>query len=92
MEPRHIYEAMLTGPQQMPVFSDEVITPEQKRDVIAYIQSIDEAPKYGGFAMGAIGPVSEGMFAWIAGIGGLVGFAIWIASHTARSSRKGAQQ
>ena len=23
---KHLYEAMLTGPQQMPVFSDEVLT------------------------------------------------------------------
>jgi ubiquinol-cytochrome c reductase cytochrome c subunit len=41
--------------------------------------------------MGALGPVSEGMFAWLAGIGSLVAFAIWIASHTAKSSKKGAQ-
>ena len=92
VEPVHIYEALITGPQQMPVFSDEVLTPEQKRDVIAYIESIDETPRYGGFSMGSLGPVSEGMFAWLAGIGGLVGFAIWIASHTARSTRKGASQ
>ena len=92
VEPVHIYEALITGPQQMPVFSDEVLTPEQKRDVIAYIEQIDETPNYGGFAMGSLGPVSEGMFAWVAGIGGLVGFSIWIASHTARTSRKGASQ
>ncbi len=92
VDPVHIYEALITGPQQMPVFSDEVITPEQKRDVIAYIQSIDDTPAYGGFQMGSLGPVSEGMFAWIAGIGGLVVFAIWIASHTARTTRKGASQ
>ncbi len=92
VEPVHIYEALITGPQQMPVFSDEVLTPEQKRDVIAYIEQIDTTPRYGGFSMGSLGPVSEGMFAWIAGIGGLVGFAIWIASHTARTTRKGASQ
>jgi ubiquinol-cytochrome c reductase cytochrome c subunit len=92
VEPVHIYEALITGPQQMPVFSDEVLTPEEKRDVIAYIESIEEAPKYGGFAMGALGPVSEGLFAWVVGIGGLVVFAIWIASHTARTTRKGASQ
>ncbi len=89
VEPRYIYEALITGPQQMPLFSDEVITPEDKRAIIAYVQSIEESPKVGGFNMGSLGPVSEGMFAWIVGIGGLVGFAIWIASHTARSSRKG---
>lgn len=89
--PKHIYEALVTGPQQMPVFSDEVVTPDQKRDIIAYIESIEESPKVGGFTMGGLGPVSEGMFAWIVGIGSCVVFAIWIASHTARSSRKGAQ-
>ena len=90
VDPKYIYEALITGPQQMPLFSDEVLTPEEKRDIIAYIQSIEETPSYGGFAMGGLGPVSEGMFAWIVGIGSCVGFAIWIASHTARS-RKGAQ-
>jgi ubiquinol-cytochrome c reductase cytochrome c subunit len=91
VEPRYIYEALVTGPQQMPVFSDQVLTPDEKRDIIAYIQSIEQSPKYGGFTMGGLGPVSEGMFAWIVGIGACVGFAIWIASHTARS-RKGVQQ
>jgi ubiquinol-cytochrome c reductase cytochrome c subunit len=90
VDPKYIYEALVTGPQQMPVFSDEVLTPDEKRDIIAYIQSIEESPKYGGFNMGGLGPVSEGMFAWIVGIGSCVGFAIWIASHTARS-RNGAQ-
>jgi ubiquinol-cytochrome c reductase cytochrome c subunit len=84
---KHLYEAMLTGPQQMPVFSDDVLKPEEKRDVIAYLKSIEEAPNPGGFGMGAFGPVSEGLFAWIVGIGGLVGFAVWIAAHTTRSKK-----
>ena len=85
---RHIYEAMLTGPQQMPVFSDEVLTPEQKRDIIAYLKALEENPNYGGLAMGAYGPVSEGLFAWVVGMGSLVAFAIWIAAHTTRSKKK----
>jgi ubiquinol-cytochrome c reductase cytochrome c subunit len=89
VDPKHVYEAMVTGPQQMPVFSDDVLEPEQKRDIIAYLNSIQEQPKYGGSTLGSYGPVAEGMFAWIGGIGVLVGFAVWIASHTARSSRKG---
>ena len=87
---KHIYEAMLTGPQQMPVFSDRVLKPEEKRDVIAYLDSIESAPNYGGSGLGSIGPVSEGLFAWIIGIGGCVGFAVWIASHSTRS-KKGAR-
>ncbi len=89
VEPRHIYEAMITGPQQMPVFSDGVITSADKRDIIAYLKSIEDNPKYGGSNLGSFGPVSEGMFAWVVGIGALVGFAVWIAANGARSTRKG---
>ena len=85
---KHMYEAMLTGPQQMPVFSDEVLKPDEKRDIIAYVRSLEESPNYGGFALGALGPVSEGMFAWLLGIGSLVGFAIWIAASSTRSKKE----
>jgi ubiquinol-cytochrome c reductase cytochrome c subunit len=81
---KHIYEAMQTGPQQMPKFSDEVITPEDKRNVIAYIKSVENQPNYGGLAGGGLGPVADGVITWIIGIGALVGFAIWIGAHGAR--------
>jgi ubiquinol-cytochrome c reductase cytochrome c subunit len=85
---RHIYEAMLTGPGQMDNFSNGNLSPEEKRDVIAYLYSLREQPQYGGFDLGGMGPVSEGLFAWLVGIGALVGFATWIAAHTARSSKR----
>jgi ubiquinol-cytochrome c reductase cytochrome c subunit len=84
---KHIYEALITGPQQMPVFSDGVLKPSEKRDIIAYLNSVDKNPKYGGSSLGSYGPVSEGMFAWLLGIGACVGFAVWIASHSTRSTR-----
>jgi ubiquinol-cytochrome c reductase cytochrome c subunit len=85
--PKAMYEAMLTGPQQMPVFSDQVITPEDKENVIAYVKSLEEEPSYGGFALGSYGPVAEGMFAWLLGIGALVGFAVWIGANSVRSKK-----
>ncbi len=84
---KHIYEAMLTGPQQMPVFSNGVVKPDEKRDIIAYLNSIEDDPNYGGASLGALGPVSEGLTAWLVGIGALVGFAVWIASHSVRSKK-----
>ena len=84
---KHMFEAMLTGPQQMPVFSNAVMTPQDKRDIIYYIKSLSSAPKYGGTYLGSLGPVSEGLFAWIIGLGASVAFAIWIAAHTTRSSK-----
>ena len=87
-EARHIYEAMLTGPGQMDNFSNGNLSPEEKRDVIAYLYSLRDQPDYGGFDLGGMGPVSEGLCAWLVGIGACVAFATWIAAHTARSSRK----
>jgi ubiquinol-cytochrome c reductase cytochrome c subunit len=86
--PKFVYEAMLTGPQSMDTFSNGNLSPEEKRDVIAYLGSLDEMPAYGGFGLGGLGPVSEGLFAWLVGLGACVGFAIWIAAHTARSDKK----
>jgi ubiquinol-cytochrome c reductase cytochrome c subunit len=85
--PKHIYEAMLTGPGNMDVFSNGNLTPEEKRNVIAYIETMRDQPEYGGFGLGGLGPVSEGLFAWLVGIGGLVGFAVWIAAHSTRSTK-----
>nr|WP_245916625.1 c-type cytochrome [Nocardioides gansuensis] len=87
VEPKYIYEAMLTGPQAMDNFTNGNLSPEMKRDVIAYLQSLETTPEYGGFGMGGIGPVAEGLFAWLVGIGSLVGFAVWIAAHTTRTSK-----
>jgi ubiquinol-cytochrome c reductase cytochrome c subunit len=85
---KHIYEAMLTGPQQMPVFSDQVLKPEDKRAIISYLKKNEETPNFGGFTLGSLGPVTEGLFAWLVGIGGLVGAAVWIAANSTRSRKK----
>jgi ubiquinol-cytochrome c reductase cytochrome c subunit len=88
VDAKHIYEAMLTGPQQMPLFSDAVITPEDKRNVIAYVKTLENQPNYGGLAGGGYGPVVDGMFTFIIGIGALVGFAVWIGAHGARVKKR----
>ncbi|TYL46117.1 c-type cytochrome [Nocardioides sp. BGMRC 2183] len=88
VDAKHIYEAMLTGPQSMDTFSDGNIPPEDKKAVIAYLEMLDEQPGYAGFSFGGLGPVSEGIIAWLVGLGVPVAFAVWIAAHTTRSSKK----
>ena len=77
---RHIYEAMITGPQSMPVFSDKTITPEEKLSMIKWIKAAEAEPQLGGAALGRVGPVTEGLLVWTLGIGLLIGVAVWLAA------------
>jgi ubiquinol-cytochrome c reductase cytochrome c subunit len=79
----HIYEAMVTGPQSMPVFNDQTVDPQAKKDVIAYLDAVNKAPNPGGLSLGRIGPVSEGLVAWVVGLTILLGFAVWLGSKAA---------
>jgi ubiquinol-cytochrome c reductase cytochrome c subunit len=80
VEAKHIYEAMITGPQSMPVFADKTITPEEKLSIIKYIKTVEQEKQQGGISLGRVGPVTEGLFGWIAGLGILIGIAVWLAS------------
>ena len=73
-----IFEAMLTGPEAMPVFPNTTITPAQKRDIIDYVTTLRAEPNPGGFSLGRIGPVTEGIVGFLGGIGVLVFLAMWI--------------
>jgi quinol---cytochrome-c reductase cytochrome c subunit len=82
-EPQHIYEAMTTGPQNMPVFNDHNISPADKANIITYLKYLEENDSVGGFGLGGLGPVSEGLFIWIFGLGAIVAITVWL---TARSN------
>lgn len=78
-EPVHIFEAMATGPQSMPVFNDANLSPDEKRDIIAYIvEQREESP--GGLDLGSLGPVSEGLWVWVVGVGLLISAAVWLGA------------
>jgi ubiquinol-cytochrome c reductase cytochrome c subunit len=76
----HMYAAMVTGPQNMPVFNDLTLTAEDKRDIISSLLFLQQNESPGGFSLGSLGPVSEGLFIWIFGIGGLIALTVWIAA------------
>ena len=80
VEPVHTYEAMVTGPQSMPVFNDANISPEQKQNIISYLDYIENEPAPGGLSLGSIGPVSEGLVAWLVGLGALIACAVWLGA------------
>ncbi|MGI5257373.1 cytochrome bc1 complex diheme cytochrome c subunit [Streptomyces angustmyceticus] len=89
VDPKHIYEAMETGPQNMPSFGDGSLSKENKKDIIAYLGAVngDESESPGGLDLGGLGPVSEGLFGYIFGLGALIVVAIWVAARTTKAKK-----
>ena len=79
---QEIYQAMLTGPQNMPKFSDRQLSADEKKDLIAYIKSASETPSPAGWDLGGLGPVAEGLAMWIIGITALCAAAMWMGSRS----------
>ena len=77
---KHIYEAMLTGPQNMPVFNDQNLTPQDKQDIISYLKYLEQNPSAGGEQLANLGPVAEGLFLWLFVLGGIVVITIWLGA------------
>ena len=48
--------------------------------IIAYIVADQEAEAPGGFTLGQVGPVSEGLMIWVVGLGVLAAVAVWIGA------------
>jgi ubiquinol-cytochrome c reductase cytochrome c subunit len=78
--PKHVWEAMVTGPANMPVFGDRNLTQEEKKAILNYLTNIRTLPDPGGHPLGRIGPVSEGLVGWLVGIGLLVVATVWIGA------------
>ena len=78
--PAQVYTAMLTGPQNMPKFSDRQLTSEEKRDIVAYVHESANARSQGGYGLGGFGPAPEGMAMWIIGMVAVIGVAMWIGA------------
>jgi ubiquinol-cytochrome c reductase cytochrome c subunit len=76
-----MYAAMLTGPESMPRFSERQLTPVEKKDIIAYVNSVTDGNNNpGGAPIGGLGPQSEGFIAFIVGIVALLGITLWIGA------------
>jgi len=79
---QQILDAMLTGPENMPKFSDRQLSFDAKKDIIAYVKNVTEARSPGGNGLGGFGPAPEGMAMWIIGMVAVIGAAIWIGARS----------
>jgi ubiquinol-cytochrome c reductase cytochrome c subunit len=78
---RVVYAAMLSGPENMPRFSDNQLTPDEKRAITRYVRYItNESKDPGGAGLGHYGPIPEGLTAFLVGIGLCILFTLWIGA------------
>jgi ubiquinol-cytochrome c reductase cytochrome c subunit len=67
--PREIAEAVRIGPYTMPRFARSQFDEREVASLVRYVRSTRNPPDRGGWGIGNLGPVPEGMVAWlIAGV------------------------
>jgi ubiquinol-cytochrome c reductase cytochrome c subunit len=77
---KQIVSAMLSGPENMPVFSNNQLTADEKRAIVAYIQTLKASKDPGGHGIDWIGPVSEAIVVWVGGVGAIMIAILWIGA------------
>jgi ubiquinol-cytochrome c reductase cytochrome c subunit len=76
--PTQIAEAVRVGPYVMPAFSEKSISNEQLSSIIRYVQYAQHPDNRGGWALGNIGPIPEGLVSWFIAGSVLLGFCLII--------------
>ena len=59
-----VAEAVRIGPYVMPAFSEKQISDAQLNSIVRYVEFAQHPPNYGGWALGNIGPIPEGLVSW----------------------------
>jgi ubiquinol-cytochrome c reductase cytochrome c subunit len=63
--PRQLAEAVRVGPYLMPRFGERQIDQAELNDIAAYVRAQRDPDDRGGWGIGNIGPVPEGLVAWL---------------------------
>ncbi len=80
--PRQIGEAVRIGPYVMPRFGEGELTGAEVNSLARYIQSIQHPDNRGGWGIGRIGPIPEGMVAWLLAVTALLLIARLLGERT----------
>lgn len=66
--PRQVVEAARIGPYVMPRFSEAQLNDRELASIARYVQYVKHPQNPGGWALFNVGPVPEGMVAWLIGL------------------------
>jgi ubiquinol-cytochrome c reductase cytochrome c subunit len=79
-----IAEAVRIGPYVMPRFSKKTLPDRELDSLVAYVDYARHPHDPGGWALGHLGPVPEGLVTWLVAAAILVGFCVVIGGRLAR--------
>jgi ubiquinol-cytochrome c reductase cytochrome c subunit len=75
-----IAEAVRIGPYVMPVFSERQISNAEVDSIVRYVQWAKHPDDRGGWSLGHVGPVPEGLVTWFLAMSVLVGVCLAIGT------------
>jgi quinol---cytochrome-c reductase cytochrome c subunit len=70
--PRQIAEAVRIGPYVMPTFTKKSLSDRELDSIIRYVEYAKDPDDRGGWSIGHLGPIPEGLVAWFVGAAALV--------------------
>ena len=73
-----IAEAMRTGPGEMPRFGGDTLSDSQVNSIVKYVRYLRDPADPGGFSLGRVGPITEGLVALLFGLVVLAFVCHWI--------------
>jgi hypothetical protein len=78
-----VWEAIRTGPGNMPRFGPGTLSPAQVLDIVGYVvKNIQRSVSPGGLSLGGVGPVAEGFVGLFVGVGACLLAALWVGDRT----------
>jgi ubiquinol-cytochrome c reductase cytochrome c subunit len=82
--PTQIAEAVRIGPYVMPTFSQRAISDTQLDSLIRYVEYAKHPDDRGGWSLGHVGPIPEGLVTWFLGMSILVGMCVVLGTRLRR--------
>ena len=76
--PVEVVEAIRLGPGTMPAFGPDAIADSQAAAIARYVQTLRSPEDRGGNGLGHLGPIPEGLVAWLVGLLAILLVVRWI--------------
>ena len=82
--PTQVAEAVRIGPYVMPKFSSQAISNRQLDSIVRYVEYTHDPARPGGWALGVLGPVPEGLVTWFLAMPALIVLCLLLGRRLSR--------